>query len=160
MKITKRQLLRIIQEEDARWHGDMQECGEDMMMDDTMVIEPGPAALETGPGPVLESESPEESVLVEMVVAARALEQVVESVQNAAQLCPNCVPSVAAQAPLMEAMVHQAEALQETLEAQAEVLQENANVGAVEIDITGDVADIPAEDAFGLGYEAGKQNLT
>ena len=63
-----------------------------------------------------------------MAGAVQALEQVVESVEAAAQLCHDCVPAVAAQAPLMEAAVAQAQALQETLEAQAQVVAENADV--------------------------------
>tara|TARA_Y100000034_G_C6849395_1_gene385155 strand:+ start:289 stop:744 length:456 start_codon:yes stop_codon:yes gene_type:complete len=119
MKITKRQLRRIIREEKRR----MLECGEDMDMD----VQPD-VGIESASktGPVLESDSPEHDVLVEMVMASRALEQVVESVQNAAHLCPDCVDEVAVQAPVVEAMVSQAEALQEMLNAQVDVIQENA----------------------------------
>ena len=80
-----------------------------------------------------------------------------ESVQNAAHLCSDCVPAVAAQAPLLEAVASQAEALQQMVAAQTDALQESA--AAVDIEFTGDVADIPAEEAFGLGYEAGIQGL-
>jgi len=118
MKISKRQLKKIIREEKAR----VMECGEDMP--------PAPEALSPGPtGPMVESDSPEHNVLVEMVMASRALEQVVESVQNAAHMCPGCIDEVAVQAPIVEAVVTQAEALQEMLNAQVEVLQENASVG-------------------------------
>ena len=157
MKITKRQLRRIIKEERARLRRRyMQECGEGMM-DDTVAIELGPAPEEVTPSPVLESESPEENVLVEMEVASRALQQVLESVQNAAHICTDCGPAIAAQAPLMEAMASQAEALQEMIEAQAEVLHENAS--ATSINYTGDLTDLSSDEAFGLGYEAGKQGL-
>ena len=78
------------------------------------------------PTVVTEGPPPEQALVVEMEVASRALEQVVESVQNAAQLCTNCSPEIAAQAPLIEAMVTQAEALQENLEAQVEVMLETA----------------------------------
>ena len=63
--------------------------------------------------------------MVEMQVATRALEQVVESVQNAAHLCPDCGGGIAAQAPVMEAVVAQAEALQEMLDAQQVVVSES-----------------------------------
>jgi len=53
----------------------------------------------------------------------------VESIQNAAQLCTNCTPEVAATAPLMEAMVTQAEALQEMLGAQTDVVVESVEGG-------------------------------
>ena len=157
MKLTKRQLRRIIKEERARMRRRMRECGEGMMMDDTVAIELEPAPEEVGPSPVLESESPEENVLVEMEVASRALQQVLESVQSAAHVCTDCGPAIAAQAPLMEAMVSQAAALQEMVEAQAEVLQEN--VSTTTIDYTGDLTDLSSDEAFGLGYEAGKQGL-
>ncbi len=157
MKITKRQLRKIIKEERRRIRRRyMRECGEEMM-DDTMAIEVGPAPEEVGLSPVLESDNPEENVLVEMEVASRALQQVLESVQSAAHTCTNCGPEIAAQAPLMEAMVSQAEALQEMVEAQTEVLHENAS--GETIDYTGDLTDLSSDEAFGLGYEAGKQGL-
>ena len=113
MKITKRQLRRIIREEKRR----VLECGEDMMVPSS--------GVGITSGPVLESDSPEHDVLVEMTMAARSLELVIESVQNAAQLCPGCVSGVAAQAPVVDAVVSQAEALQEMLNAQVDVIQEN-----------------------------------
>ena len=70
-------------------------------------------------------------MLVEMEIATRSLEQVVESVQNAAHLCHNCGVGVVEQAPIVEALATQAEALQEMLEAQVAVIQENAEVGGV-----------------------------
>jgi hypothetical protein len=157
MKITKKQLRRIIATEGARLRRHMRECGEDMMVDDTVTIDIGAAPPDAAAAGVLANQGPEENVLVEMELAARALEQVLESVQNAANLCSDCVPAVAAQAPLLEAMTTQTEALQEMVAAQTDVLQENA--AAVDIEFTGDVADIPAEEAFGLGYEAGIQGL-
>ena len=158
MKLTKRQLRRIIREERARIRRRrVRECPEGMMADDTVAIELAPAPMEVGPTAVLEGETPEENVLVEMEIASRALGQVLESVQNAAHACTDCGPAIAAQAPLMEAMVSQAEALQEMVDAQTEVLHENAAAGP--IDLTGDVGHLPDEEAFGLGYEAGKQGL-
>jgi len=62
--------------------------------------------------------------MVEIELASRSLEQVVESVQNAAHVCADCVETVAGQAPIMEAVATQAEALQEMLNAQSEMLQE------------------------------------
>lgn len=159
MKITKKQLRRIIATEGTRIRRRMRECGEDMMADDAVAIEldTGTIASDAPGTAVLEAQGPEENVLVEMELASRALDQVLESVQNAAHLCSDCVPAVAAQAPLLEAMASQAEALQEMVAAQTDVLQENS--AAVDIEFTGDVADIPAEEAFGLGYEAGIQGL-
>ena len=128
MQITKRQLRRIIKEE----------CGAMAPADATAPVDIASAEV------VLESESPEQDILVEMEVASRSLEAVVESVQNAAQVCHNCGPVVAAQAPLVEAMVAQAEALQEMLEAQVAVIQENVEVHddlAVTMDI-GDIGEI------------------
>tara|TARA_B100001123_G_scaffold437566_3_gene570099 strand:- start:1331 stop:1762 length:432 start_codon:yes stop_codon:yes gene_type:complete len=134
MRISKRQLKKIIREEKAR----MLECGEDM----------APAPEAPSPGPVVESNSPEHDVLVEMVMASRALEQVVESVQNAAHMCPGCVDEVAVQAPVVEAVVAQAEALQEMLNAQVEVIQENASVGQVSAEV--DNAPVIVDDSTPL----------
>ena len=120
MKITKRQLRRIIREETDR----MLECGEDMAMDTAIPLEPAPAEDPLALGPVMETSAPAQELMVEMEVAARALEQVVESIQSAAHVCQDCGPVAAAQAPMVEAMATQAEALQEMLQAQAAVLEE------------------------------------
>ncbi len=157
MKITKKQLRRIIAAEGAHIRRDMRECGEDMAAADIIPLDIDLGPVNAEPTAVLESQGPEENVLVEMELASRALDQVLESVQNAAHLCSDCVPAVAAQAPLLEAMASQAEALQEMVAAQSDALQESAL--AVDIEFTGDVAGIPAEEAFGLGYEAGIQGL-
>jgi hypothetical protein len=85
--------------------------------------------------PLAESSSPEADLMVEMEVASRALEQVVESVQNAAHLCPDCGEGISAQTPIMEAMVTQAEALQEMLAAQAEVVVESTEPLSAEISL-------------------------
>ena len=143
MKITKRQLKRIIREEKRRI---TEECGGGDGGD--MGV---PSGVGIAAGPVLESDSPEHDVLVEMVMASRSLEQVVESVQNAAHLCPACGDGVAAQAPVVEAMVSQAEALQEMLNAQVEVIQESAAAGVSMEEMIGDslgatVADGPVID--------------
>jgi hypothetical protein len=132
MKITKRQLRRIIKEEKARL---LEGCG--AMHGEEEVIQPEPA-ITLEPVNLAESGDAEQNMLVEMEVASRSLEQVVESVQNAAQLCSNCAPEIAASAPLVEALATQAEALQEMLEAQAEVVLEN---------VTSSDELIPAEEA-------------
>ena len=80
--------------------------------------------------------------MVEMQVATRALEQVVESVQNAAHLCHDCGNGVAAQAPIMEAMVTQAEALQEMLDAQNAIVTESASDESSLIDSIGALVEI------------------
>ena len=123
MKITKKQLRRMIQEEKLR----MAECGEDMATGQVADVVMDPIAVSDSEGSVLESIAPEEGVLVEMELASRTLDQVIESVQNAAQLCPNCVNGIAAQAPMVEALVTQAEALQEMLDAQTDVIQESVS---------------------------------
>jgi hypothetical protein len=122
MKISKRQLKRIIREEKRR----IREMHGDVVVD---VVGAEPAIA-----PVLESTEPVEDVLVEMEVASRALETVVESVQNAAQLCPTCGSGVAEQTPIVEALALQAAALQEMVEAQTAVIQENAELGAPILD--------------------------
>ncbi len=140
MRITKRQLRRIIREEKRRIR---ENCGE-LPVDDAVAIE-----VETLP--MAESSMPETDLMVEMEVAQRALEQVVESVQNAAQLCPQCNEDVAVQAPLMEAMAHQAEALQEMLEAQVEVVAESVSAEDI-LDAGAELVDdmIAAVDAGSL----------
>jgi tRNA G26 N,N-dimethylase Trm1 len=113
MRVSREMIRNIIQET----------CGEAPPMEDTHTQIP----IETVPEsmPITETESPVGDLMVEMEVATRALEQVVESVQNAAHLCPGCGGTVAAQAPVMEAMVAQAEALQEMLDAQHMVVTES-----------------------------------
>ena len=127
MRITKRQLKRIIRQEKRRL---LEDCG--AMHGPENGVQPEPmVTVEAEPAPLVESGAPEQDMLVEMEVASRSLEQVVESVQAAAQLCSNCVPEVAASAPVVEALVTQAEALQEMLEAQTEVVLENVSGAAV-----------------------------
>ena len=161
MKITKRQLRRIVREERRRI---LEGCGDDAppIEPDGVGLEPAPVE-EPAPLALSENEAPLGDLMVEMEVAARALDQVVEAVQNAAHLCPDCGDQVSVQAPLMEAMVHQAEALAENLEAQVAVIAESADFGGVSadeaIDFTGDVAELPGDEAFGLGYIAGTQGL-
>ena len=118
MKISKRQLRKIIKEEKTRLQR-LREQGE------------GEAAVEfdvVTPVAMSENAMPEQEIMVEMEIAQNALAQVVESVQAAAGLCPECGPEVAVQAPIVEAMVTQAEALQEMLEAQAEIVAESAGM--------------------------------
>jgi len=133
MRISKRQLRRIIREEKRK----MQEgCGDvDAPVD---VVDIAAPALE--PALVAETGGAEGDLVVEMEIASRALDQVVESVQNAAQLCPECAGHVAAQAPIMEAMVAQAEALQEMLDAQTQLVSESAGD-----DVDVEVIDVPLE---------------
>ena len=132
MRVTKRQLRRLIREA----------CG-DVDVQEVSVDLPPVEAVEVQPAVVAESETPETNMLIEMEIASRSLEQVVESVQNAAQLCHNCGTGVIEQAPIVEALATQAEALQEMLEAQVSVIQENAEVAAVAetpvLDLIGDL---------------------
>ena len=136
MRITKKELRKLIREA----------CGDAVEVVSAPALEEPALELDLTLeplSPVSESASPEQDLVVEMEVAQRALEQVVESVQNAAHLCHDCVPEVAAQAPLMEAMVAQAVALQETLSAQAEVVAESAADTPL-LDAVGDAAEIVA----------------
>jgi hypothetical protein len=135
MKVSKRQLRRIIREEKRKM---IEGCGD--------IAEPAAPIIDIveptgGPELVAETGAPEGELVVEMELASRALEQVVESVQNAAHLCPDCVGPIAAQAQIMEAMVAQAEALQEMVDAQAQLVSESAEVG-----IGSDVVDITIEE--------------
>ena len=146
MRITKRQLRRIIKEEKSKI---MDECPmDDMDMESPVdVVAVGPESETADSSLMAETTSADGELVVEMELATRALEQVVESVQNAAHLCPDCTGPVAAQTQIMEAMVTQAEALQEMLEAQAGLIAES-----VELDFTGD-------EAFAVGYTADSQRL-
>ena len=122
MRLSREMLRKII----------MEQCGDvvELPTEKPVALEPVEPVVET-------SVDPTAKLMVEMEVATRALEQVVESVQNAAHLCPDC-PAAASQTPIMEAVVAQAEALQEMLDAQHEVISESAvpdigNVSLVEI---------------------------
>lgn len=144
MKISKRQLRRIIRES----------CG-DSSGAAIVPMAPLPAEAMTETVAV----SPVD-VLAEMASASEALDVVLESMQAAAALCPECGPEVAVQAPVVEAMVVQAEALQEMLDAQADILAENAGVSVPgELDFTGDVGTLPGGEAFAIGLQAGQEGL-
>lgn len=117
MKITKKQLRQMLREM----------CGGDVP---SLAAPVSPVVnVADAVKAVTESQSPEGELVVEMQLASRHLELAVESINNAASLCPSCVNEVAAAAPLIEATVSQAEALQETLEAVGTVVSENAEVG-------------------------------
>ncbi len=149
MKITKKQLKQIIREEKRR----MRECGE--MDDVTAVAVAEPVVDPVGAADaVMESQTPEGELVVEMEMASRNLELAVESINAAASLCPSCIQEVAAAAPLIEAMVTQAEALQETLDAVGAVVTESA-----ELDFTGDVEELEPGEAFAVGYQAGQEGF-
>ena len=139
MKISRRYLKRIVREA----------CGDLPPIQ----VEAEPVVV-SEPAPVVESQEPVQQLVVEMELASRALEQVVESVQNAAHVCHDCGEKLAAQAPLMEAMASQAEALQEMLDAHATVVAESADFS-----FTGDVGELPGDEAFAVGYEAGMLGL-
>ena len=113
----------------------IKECGEDMHLSD-LQADAAPVSVDpVSAVPVSESVGSEQEVIVEMEVAQRSLEQVVESVQAAAALCPGCSDGVAAQAPLIESLAKQAEALLETLDAQIALVTENAETEDA-VDIT------------------------
>lgn len=130
MKLSREMLRSIIREAG---------CGDAAAAEVPLAPEPLELAVEplseTSPGPVGD-------LMVEMQVATRALEQVVESVQNAAHLCHDCGNGVAAQAPIMEAMVTQAEALQEMLDAQNAIVTESASDESSLIDSIGALVEI------------------
>lgn len=120
MKITKRQLRKIINEEKLK----MFECGEDMDAPvDIISTVPEMSSM------IAETGDPDGEIIIEMQMASRSLEQVIESVHAAAQLCPECTEGVSSFAPMMEAMVTQAEALLEMLDAQAQLVTETVGVG-------------------------------
>ena len=122
MRITKRQLKRIIQEEKLR----MEACGE---MDDLAMstMGAGPEVVDVV-NTVSESQSPEGELVMEMEMASRNLELALESINSAAALCPRCIEEVAVAAPLMEALESQAIALHETLDAVGTVVAESAGL--------------------------------
>ena len=122
MKISKRQLRRIIREEKMKMEG----CG-DMGVAQVATIDAGPT-MTSVVDTVSESQSPEGELVMEMEMASRNLELALESINAAATLCPNCVQEVAAIAPLMGALESQAGALQETLDAVGIVVTENAGL--------------------------------
>jgi len=136
MKLTRQQLHRLIRES----------CGDDVVLDAVETVTMAPEGLSESPTPVAD-------MLIEMEVASRSLSTVVESVQNAAQMCHDCGEGVAEQAPLVEAMVAQAEALQEMLEAQGAVIQENAEAGVEDISIVSDVEELPMEELLDVVME-------
>ena len=157
MKISRRQLRIMIREEKAR----MAECGEDDMMHAGDMPAPSPVAVDVVEpadvsGVVAESDSPEGQLVLEMEMAGRNLELAVESINAAASLCPECADQVAAAGPLVEAMVTQAEALQETLDAVEVLIAESAQV---DLDFTGDVGELPGEEAFAIGLQASEAGL-
>jgi len=126
MKITKRQLSRIIREERTKLY---KECGEGTMepighIDAIAAVTPEPSFE----APLAESENPEAELVMEMQDALSGLQVVVEALDVAADLCVNCVQEVAAQAPVLQAVATQALALQEMLEAQVQVVAENVDV--------------------------------
>ena len=128
MRLSREMLRKIIREN----------CG-DVAPAPPVAAEPVEPAVE----PVVEtSAGPVGDLMIEMEVATRALEQVVESVQNAAHICPDCGPGVSSQAPVMEAMVAQAEALQEMLDAQQSVVSESVDSVAPLVDVIGSVVEV------------------
>jgi len=157
MDLNRLQLLAGLDTKKAKTLNENQEniaeCGE---MDDAaleMHVDPMADIVDV-PGAVSESQTPEGELIVEMEMASRNLDLAVESIINAASLCPTCTQEVAAAAPLMEAMVAQASALQETLDAVGIVVSEH-----VDLDFTGDVGELPGDEAFAIGLEAGRQGL-
>ena len=101
------------------------------------------AAVEPA-GALAENMMPEQEVMVEMELASKALEQVVESVTAAAAACNECAGPAVMQAPVVEAVIAQAEALQEMVEAQAAVLEESVSAG-------GDLGALGPDEAFAVG---------
>ena len=138
MGISKKSIRKIIREN----------CG------DVEVAAVGAPVVDVAAGLAETTEPASEELMVEMAVAGEALDVVIESIQNAAQLCVDCGPEVAAQAPVVEAMVAQAEALQEMLEVQADLVVESAG-----LNFTGDVGELSGDEAFAIGLQAGLEDL-
>lgn len=140
MKISKRQLRRIINEE----------CGAAAMVD------PAPASVEELPQ-MMESENPEAELVMEMETALSGLQMVMESLDSAATICHDCVQEVAAQAPILQAVASQASALQETLEAVEQIVAENAAPGAAPVAELPVDAGLPQEIAAAVQLEVRKR---
>ena len=131
MKITKRQLRRIIREERRRL---AEECPGSLPLE--MGLEPAAPASPVA-DVVTESEDPVQALMTEIEVATQTLDQVIESVQTAATLCADCGPVVESQAPILDAVAAGAVALQEMLHAEAEVVAESVGgAAAVEVPVT------------------------
>ena len=138
MKISKRHLKRIIKEE-AEALG--------MMAPSLDAAAAAPAA------PMMENEMPEEELVMEMETALSGLEVVMESLEKAGNVCVNCLPEVAAQGPVLQAVAAQVSALQETLEAVGEVVAESvAPAPAIPA-----AAALPAETVAAIQAEARRQ---
>lgn len=116
MRLSREMLRSIIREAG---------CGDALPVEAPVEAEPLEVAVQ--PLSEISPAGPVNDLMIEMEVATRALEQVVESVQNAAHICHDCGDGIAAQAPIMEAVVAQAEALQEMLDAQHTVVSESAS---------------------------------
>ena len=114
MRISKRQLKRIIAEE------------YEAIADN---LPPAPPAPAEDSGPVSESVGSEEELVTEINGALESLQSVVESLESAASICTDCVQEVAAQGPVLQAAASQAAALQEMLEAQVQVVSESSAPG-------------------------------
>ena len=142
MKITKRQLRRIIRSEQRRL---LESCGDSPELESIEGASPLDATIA-----IAESQEPEGELVMEMEMASRNLELAIESINKASSLCPTCVHEVAAAAPLIEAMVSQASALQETIEAVGVIVTEGSAMGVAK-----ELADIsfPEEDPLDSGID-------
>ena len=118
MKISKRQLKRIIKEE-------MHAVGMAPPAPAAPAIELAPA--EVPAAVVAETETPEGQLVTEMESAISHLDAVMESLASAEDICQNCVQEVAAQAPVLAAVSAQADALKETLAAVEEIVVESTD---------------------------------
>jgi exonuclease VII small subunit len=121
MKISKKQLIRMIKEEYAAVAADMPAAAPM-----PTAAPPMPAAGDDVPlATVTESDAPEEQLVVEMETAISNLEMVMESLEAASDICENCVQEVAAQGPVLSAVSAQVGALKETLAAVEEIVVES-----------------------------------
>jgi len=124
MKISKKQLIRMIKEEYAAVAADMPAAP--MAAAAPPMDAPMPPAEEPL-ATVTESDAPEEQLVTEMENAISNLEMVMESLEAASDICENCVQEVAAQGPVLGAVAAQVGALKETLTAVEEIVVESTD---------------------------------
>ena len=145
MKITKRQLKRIIAEECAAMDAPM-----------------APPALDlaaAAPAALSESATPEAELVIEMDTALSGLQQVAESLDAASMICQDCVQEVAAQGPILQAVATQAAALQETLAAVEQIVAESVDPGAGLEPSPVEDAALPQEIAAAVQLEVRRRRL-
>jgi hypothetical protein len=138
MKISKRLLKRIIKEEAV-----------------ALDMAPAPElSIADAGAPMAENHGAEAELVVEMDAALAGLGNVMESLDSAASICQDCLPEVAAQGPILQAVASQVSALQETLAAVEQIVTESADV---EAPLPPAAAALPQEAVAMIQAEARRQ---